>query len=125
MEFRSGDTDTWEMHGAYVRAGQVFDNLSSLNSTVGSVTEAVGDLGPQLAQHDTDIKALLGELQTAVDNNTQQLKVLYAFQRAIVKLLLTQDGQKAVGDLLLTCTGDNCPLVVIECPGGQCKFPQK
>ena len=125
MDFRSGDTDSWEMHGAYVRSGQIFDNLSSLNSTVGSVTESIGDLGPQLDLHDADVKALLDKLQKTVDSNTQQLKVLYAFQRTILKLLLTQDGQKAIDPSLLVCTGDDCPLVVFDCPGGQCKFPMK
>ena len=125
MEFGASDTDGWEAHGAYVRAGQIFDNLNSLNSTLGSVAGTVGqvgdaldDLGPQIAQHDEDIKARLDSLE-------QQLKVSYAFQRVILKLLLTQDGFKTIDPSLLVCKGDDCPLVEFTCPGGQCKFPLK
>jgi hypothetical protein len=130
MEFGSSDTDSWEIHGAYVRSGQVFDNLNSLNSTLGSVAGSVGqvgevldDLGPQLAQHDTDVKALLDDLKTKVSHNTALLNGLYQLQRTVLRLILTQDGQKAVDSGLLTCTGDGCPPVVIVCQGAQCRFP--
>jgi hypothetical protein len=130
MDFIGGDTDTWEIHGAYVRSGQVFENVQSLNSTlnsvagsVGGVAGAVGDLGPQLAQHDSDIQALLQNLQATLNDHTQRLKVNYAFQRAITKLLLTQDGAKAIDAGVLACTGDDCPPVVIVCQGAQCRFP--
>ncbi|MBI3895282.1 MAG: hypothetical protein HY313_05075 [Acidobacteria bacterium] len=103
-----------------------------LDATQGKLTTHDTDTKDKLAKHDTDLKNLLLTLQTSVyrlqasvDYNTQQLKVIDAFERALTKLVLSQDGQKVLNAALLTCTGDNCPSVTITCSGGVCKFPQK
>jgi hypothetical protein len=75
-----------------------------------------------LTTHDTDIKALLNQLQNSVDEANQRLKVAEALSRQTIELLLTPEGRRAVEPDVMTCTGDNCPSLV-ECPGAQCSFP--
>ena len=78
-----------------------------------------------LAIHDADIKALLGDLQEAVDENTARLKSVQAMQKQTIKLQLTPEGQRVVDETdVLTCLGDACPNV-LDCPGGECEFPIK
>jgi hypothetical protein len=122
FDFLGGDTDTWEIHGAYRRAGDIFLNLQSVNTTLGSVAGSVGSVAPLIAQHDTTIRALMATLQTEVHQNNQLLKKIYALERDLMRVILTNDGQKAASPTVLACTGDDCPLV-LDCPGAQCKYP--
>jgi hypothetical protein len=82
------------------------------------------DIKAALSQHDHDIKALLATLQKGVDEANQRLKVAEALERQSIKLLLTPEGLRSVDPAVLTCTGDNCPKLVI-CPGPECSFPIK
>jgi len=79
------------------------------------------DIKTALAQHDTDIKALLAILQKSVDEANQRLKVSEALERQTIKLLLTPEGLRTVDPAVMTCTGDNCPKLVL-CPGPECSF---
>ena len=42
-------------------------------------------------------------------------------RRQALKLLLTPEGLRSVDPAVMTCTGDNCPKLVI-CPGPECSF---
>lgn len=79
------------------------------------------DIKAALAQHDVDIKALLAIVQQSVDEANQRLKVSEALERQALKLLLTPEGLRSVDPAVMTCTGDNCPKLVI-CPGPECSF---
>ena len=71
-----------------------------------------------------EIKALLATLQKSVDEANQRLKVAEALARQSIKLLLTPDGLRNVDPGVMTCSGDNCPKLVL-CPGPECSFPIK
>lgn len=124
FKFIGDDTLSWETRGAYHRAGDIFLNLQSVTSTVGSVATSVGDISPRIAKHDADIKALAATLKQMIQENNQLLKKIYALERDLMKVMLTNDGQKAATPAALTCTGDDCPQV-LNCPGTQCKYPIK
>lgn len=93
------------------------------NSTVigSNLASHDADIKAALAQHDADIKALLAIVQQSVDEANQRLKVSEALERQALKLLLTPEGLRSVDPAVMTCTGDNCPKLVI-CPGPECSF---
>lgn len=93
------------------------------NSTVigSNLASHDADIKAALAQHDVDIKALLAIVQQSVDEANQRLKVSEALERQALKLLLTPEGLRSVDPAVMTCTGDNCPKLVI-CPGPECSF---
>jgi hypothetical protein len=59
-----------------------------------------------------------------VKANQQHMKKVMAVQRQIIRLLLQPDGKRTVDPNVLTCTGDDCP-VVLNCPGPECASPVK
>lgn len=99
----------------YIVAKQVHNVLSFCDATVNSAEiegafERTADIYSNLNEHDTDIKNLLMTIK--------------AGQRQIMRLLLTPEGRREIDPNVITCTGDNCP-IVLDCPGNECAFPIK
>ena len=121
-----GAVDAAEIEAAFENGVAIYANLdahhTALNTHDLNLTVQAADIKAQLVTHDTDMKALLASLQSAVNENTQRLKSTQAVQRAIIRLLLTPEGRRKVNPAVLTCTGDDCP-AVLQCPGPECNFP--
>lgn len=124
LGFLDDDIDSAEIEGAYERAGQVYDKVSELQVTVGGTDEDIAVLRSDLASHDTGVRNLLADVMAEVRANQQYLKKVIAVERQIIRLLLQPEGKRSVNPAVLTCTGDNCPLV-LDCPGGECASPVK
>jgi hypothetical protein len=124
LDFLDGDIDSAEIEGAYKRAGQVYDKVSELQVSTGNTETQIGALQDDLATHDAGVRNLLADVMDAVRANQQQVKKVIAVQRQIIRLLLQPDGKRTVDPNVLTCTGDNCP-VVLACPGNECASPVK
>jgi hypothetical protein len=118
FEFIDQDTNKFELKGAYIRAEQIFDKVLNVQAAQNSTNQTLADIQSTLA----DIKTQLAALGQAEKDNQQRLKVLNALDRAVIQLLLTPEGRRAVDPSVLLCTGDNCPTVLL-CPGTQCSFP--
>jgi hypothetical protein len=124
LQFLDSDIDSAEIEGAYERAGQVYDKVSELQVSSGNSDTQIGALQSDLATHDTGVRGLLTDLMAEVRANQQHLKKVMAVQRQIIRLLLQPDGKRTVDPNVLTCTGDDCP-VVLACPGPECASPVK
>jgi hypothetical protein len=124
LGFLDDDIDSAEIEGAYERAGQVYDKVSELQVTVGGTDQDIAVLRSDLASHDTGVRDLLADVMAEVRANQQQMKKVIAVQRQIIRLLLQPEGKRSVNPAVLTCTGDNCPLV-LDCPGNECVSPVK
>lgn len=124
LGFLDDDIDSAEIEGAYERAGQVYDKVTDLQVSVGGTETDIAILRTDLASHDTGVRDLLADLMADVRANQQHLKKVIAVQRQIIRLLLQPDGRRTVDPNVLTCTGDDCP-VVLACPGGECASPVK
>lgn len=124
LGFLDDDINDAEIEGAYERAGQVYDKVSELQVTVGGTDQDIAVLRSDLASHDTGVRDLLADVMAQVQANQQHLKKVIAVQRQIIRLLLQPEGKRAVNPAVLTCTGDNCPLV-LDCPGNECVSPVK
>jgi hypothetical protein len=59
-----------------------------------------------VSTHDSDVKALLADLQAGVDANSQKLDLLLARQLEIVRLLHTPQGQRSTD--IPACGGAPC-----------------
>ena len=68
------------------------------------------NIDADLVQHDTDIKALLADLQGAVDENQRLIKISMSRQLEVMRLLITPNGRRVVNEVVLMCTGDDCPV---------------
>ena len=77
-----------------------------------------------LITHDGDIKALLANLQGAVNENQRLIKITMSRQLEIMRLLITPTGQRAINEDVLTCTGNDCPVfpALQLCPDGSLKW---
>lgn len=84
------------------------------------------DLKSQLATHDADVKARLGEIQSSINENQRLLNITMARQLEILRLLITPEGQRKINMNVLTCSGDDCPIVVdLQCRKGDLEWPCK
>ena len=82
------------------------------------------DLKLQLATHDADIKALLANIQGTVDENQRLIKVFMSRQLEVLRLLITPNGQREINADVLTCTGDDCPVLspTLICSNGSLRW---
>lgn len=128
INFVIDDTTSWEAHGAYVRSGQAIVRLDGLQTDIDVVTGSLGDAAAAIAALQQQFTLEIAGLRQLVGNLKLELleetKVSRAYQRQIMKLLLTPEGKRAIDAGLLTCTGGNCP-EVLTCSPGQCTFPLK
>jgi len=143
LEFENDDTAAWDAHGAFMRAGNIYNNLngvegdlSNVKATVGGTQQAVNTiqtevqaLQQQLDQAKKDLQTQITNVQSDLD---QRLVVSRTVQAQLLQLLLVPEGQRTIPASLLTCTGDTstgrpCPTIVITCSPvtGQCSFNGK
>jgi hypothetical protein len=124
LQFLDSDINDAEIEGAYERAGQIYDKVSDLQVRTGNSETQIGALQSDLATHDAAVRNLLADVMAEVKANQQHMKKVMAVQRQIIRLLLQPDGKRTVDPNVLTCTGDDCP-VVLNCPGPECASPVK
>ena len=141
IAFCDGAVDSAEIEGAYERVGHVHDDVADVDADlvahdahinadleahdahINSDLEAHdahinadleahdAHINADLEAHDADIKALLANLQEAVDENQRLIKVSMSRQLETMRLLITPSGRRVVDSEVLTCTGlgDDCP----------------
>lgn len=103
----------------------IISNLAAHDANIAAKLAAHdAKIAAQLAAHDTDVKALLANLQGAVDENQRLIKVFMGRQLEVMRLLITPNGQREIDPLVLSCTGDDCPAVLV-CPNGDLSWPCK
>ena len=127
----------------YARLNHIHDDLANVQTGVNTVTTdvsnvstQVSNVGVQISNVDTHISAVdahittliaglsaqLTTLQASVDLANQRLLKTIAGEQQIMKLELTPEGQRILLNLILACTGSNCPNVLAMCPGGVCSW---
>jgi len=124
IAFCDGAVDSAEIEGAYERAGHVHDDLADHDTNIDADLAAHdahinadleahdANIDADLVAHDADIKALLADLQGAVDENQRLIKITMSRQQEIMRLLITPSGRRLINSDVLTCTGedDDCPI---------------
>ena len=68
---------------------------------------------------DAHLVALVTQLSTQISQSTA---LLGADLKQVMKLELTPEGQRVINPLILTCTGTNCPNVLVACPAAGCSW---
>ncbi len=124
----------------YARLDHIHTDLAGVQTGVNTIGTQVANLDTHVTNVDTHVSnefsaldahltALLAavsnqvsNVQGSLDQANQRLLVLMAGEKEIMKLELTPDGQKKLVPAILTCTGSNCPDVLLSCPGGACSW---
>lgn len=127
LNFNMSDATAWDAHGAYLRAGDLNNNLGIVNAGIGTVAGQVGDTAVAVTALQNQVTTLENKLTDLRTQLEQELAVAKAVQRHLVQMLLMPEGQRAVPVSLLTCTGSAaapCPDVVLNCSAktGLCSF---
>ncbi len=114
LAFCDAAVDSAEIEGAYDRAGHIHTDLADHDT----------EIKAQLATHDADIKLLLGDIQDTVDENQRLIKIFMSRQLESMRLLITPSGRREIDAEVLTCTGDNCPVIPAfeMCANGSLKW---
>lgn len=119
LNYNLADATAWDIHGAYLRAGNLNENLVSVHGTVASVGGQVDAAQAALAR----LGGKFAQLQADLLATNQRLLV---FQNQVIQLLLTPDGLRSVPAAILSCDGSTteCPPPSIQCSPttGLCTF---
>ena len=96
LTFCDATIDGAEIEGAFERASDIYDQNVDIDADLAAHD---ANIDGDLAQHDADIKALLADLQGAVDENTRLLG-------EVIRLQHTPQGQRESDDPV--CGGEPC-----------------
>jgi hypothetical protein len=120
LKVAAAPLEACDVHQGAIDGAEIEATYENTLGLVGDVSHVHDDL----ADHDADIKALIGNIEETVEENQRLIKVLMSRQLEVMRLLITPAGTREINENVLTCTGDDCPVFPATplCPNGSLKW---